>query len=243
MAGHSQFKNILHRKAAQDKKKAKVATKLIRDIMTAARIGGGDANANPSLRAALDKARKDNLNKDTLDRAIKRGTGEIQGADYLERTYEGYGPGGVAVLVSALTDNPTRTITNLRTAFSRNGGNVGTDGSVAWMFKQVGQIYYAPSVGNAEKVLEAAIMAGADDAESSTDGHVITTAVASFASVRDALQQALGEPEEAELTYFATQTQALTNPEQLEQIEKLLEALENDDDVQSVSSNLAQPEA
>jgi YebC/PmpR family DNA-binding regulatory protein len=241
MAGHSQFKNIMHRKAAQDKKKAKVATKLIRDIMTAARGGGGaDLNANPSLRTAVEKARKENLTKDTIDRAIKRGTGEIAGADYAERTYEGYAAGGVAVLVTTLTDNPTRTITNIRIAFTRHGGNVGTDGAVAWMFKNVGQMVYPASIGSADTVLEAAIEAGADDVVSSDEGHIILTTVADFITVRNTLQAKFGEAEEAELTYIPTQTQAVTSAEVRESIAKMVEALEADDDVQSVVTNLAE---
>lgn len=242
MAGHSQFKNIMYRKAAQDKKKAKVYTKLIRDIMTAARSGGGDANANPALRSAVDKARKENMTKDVVERAIKRGTGEIAGADYIERTYEGYAPAGVAVMVTTLTDNPTRTITNVRTAFSKNGGNVGTDGAVAWMFKQSGQIVYPASAGSADAVMEAAIMAGADDVESDAESHTILTTVADFGTVRDALIQALGEPESAELAYIPTQTQEVTDAETAQQILKLVDALEADDDVQSVTTNLSLPE-
>jgi YebC/PmpR family DNA-binding regulatory protein len=242
MAGHSQFKNIMHRKAAQDKKKAKVYTKYIRDIMTAARTGGGDPNSNALLRSLMEKARKENMTKDVLERAIKRGTGEIAGADYIERTYEGYGAAGVAVMVVALTDNPTRTITNIRTAFNKNGGNVGSDGAVAWMFKQTGQITYPAGVGNADKVMEAAIMAGADDVESDAESQTIYTSVPDFGAVRDALIPTLGEPEAAELTYLATQTQTVTNLETAQQIMKMVEALENDDDVQSVTTNLDLPE-
>jgi YebC/PmpR family DNA-binding regulatory protein len=243
MAGHSQFKNIMHRKAAQDKKKAKIYTKLIRDIMTAARTGGGDINANPALRSAVDKARKENMTNEVVTRAIKRGTGEIAGADYIERTYEGYGPSGVAVILTALTDNPTRTITNVRTAFTKNGGNVGSDGSVAWMFKQVGQITYPASAGSADAIMEAAIMAGADDVESDAATHTIYTSVPDFGTVRDALAQQLGEAESAELAYIATQTQTVTSLEVAQAILKMVETLENDDDVQSVTTNLDLPES
>lgn len=243
MAGHSQFKNIMHRKAAQDKKKAKVFTKLIRDIMTAARSGGGDSNANPALRTAVEKARKENMTKDVVERAIKRGTGEIAGADYIERTYEGYGASGVAVIVTALTDNPTRTITNIRTAFTKNGGNVGSDGAVAWMFKQVGQISYPAAAGSADAIMEAAIMAGADDVESDETSHTIYTSVADFGAVRDALAATLNDAESAELAYIATQTQTVNSLETAQTIFKMVEALENDDDVQSVTTNLDLPEA
>lgn len=241
MAGHSQFKNIMHRKAAQDKKKSKVATKLIRDVMIAARGGGGaDLNTNSVLRTAVEKARKENLSKDTIDRAIKRGTGEIAGADYTERTYEGYGPGGVAAIVTALTDNPTRTITSLRTIFGKHGGNVGADGAVAWMFKSVGAIDYPASIGSEEAVLEAAIDAGAEDVQSSAEGHRILTAPTDFAAVKTTLMAKFGEPEEAELTYLPTQTTQAKDDDHAAQVLKFIEALEADDDVQTVVVNLAE---
>ncbi len=242
MAGHSKFKNIQHRKAAQDKKKAKVYTKYIRDIMTAARQGGGDISSNPNLRSLVDKARRENMTNEVVTRAIKRGTGEIAGADYIERTYEGYGPGGVAVFVTTLTDNPTRTITNVRTAFTKNGGNVGQDGTVAWMFKQVGQITYPLSVGSMDKVLEAAIMAGAEDAENDDAEHLITTSVAGFGLVRDELIGEFGEPANAELAYIPTQMQAVTDLETAQTIFKMVDVLENDDDVQAVVTNMELPD-
>ena len=238
MAGHSKFKNIQHRKAAQDKKKAKVYTKYIRDIMTAARQGGGDLSSNPNLRSLVDKARKENMTNEVVTRAIKRGTGEIAGADYIERTYEGYGPGGVAVFVTTLTDNPTRTIANVRSAFTKNGGNVGADNSVAWMFKQVGQITYPAKVGSADKVLEAGIMAGADDVESDEIEHIVTTTVADFGVVRDELANSFGDAETAELAYIPTQMQAVTDLEIAQQLLKMVDALEADDDVQAVVSNM-----
>jgi YebC/PmpR family DNA-binding regulatory protein len=243
MSGHSQFKNIMHRKAAQDKKKAKVYTKLIRDIMLAARSGGGDMNANPTLRTAVEKARKENMGKEVLERAIKRGTGEIAGADYQERTYEGYGPAGVAVMVTTLTDNPTRTITNVRTAFTKNGGNVGTDGAVAWMFKECGQIVYPVSAGTEDKMMELAIMAGAEDVESDSESHTITTTVADFITVKAELARQLGEAESAELTYVPTQMQAVTDLETAQQLMKMVDALEADDDVQAVVTNMDLPES
>ncbi len=238
MAGHSKFKNIQHRKAAQDKKKAKVYTKYIRDIMTAARQGGGDLASNPMLRTLVEKARKENMTNEVVSRAIKRGTGEIAGADYIERTYEGYGPGGVAVFITTLTDNPTRTITNVRTAFTKNSGNVGTDGSVAWMFKQVGQITYPLNIGSIDKVLEAAIMAGAEDADNDDESHLITTSVGGFGLVRDELISEFGEPTTAELAYIPTQMQAVTDLEIAQTVLKLVDVLENDDDVQSVVTNM-----
>lgn len=243
MAGHSQFKNIMHRKAAQDKKKAKVYTKLIRDIMMAARAGGGDANANPALRSAVEKARKENMTKDVIERAIKRGTGEIAGADYQERTYEGYAPAGVAVMVTTLTDNPTRTITNVRTAFTKNGGNVGTDGAVAWMFKQCGVLTYPLTIGSEDKMTELAIMAGAEDVETGEDAYTIQTTVTDFGSVRDALAADLGDAVSAELTYIPTQMQTVEALETVQQIMKMVETLEADDDVQTVTTNLHIPDA
>ena len=239
MAGHSQFKNIMHRKAAQDKKKAKVYTKLIRDIMTAAKQGG-DPAANPALRSALEKARKENMTKDVLERAIKRGTGEIKGADYVERTYEGYGPGGVAIIIRALTDNPTRTITNIRIPFTKFGGSIGADGTVAWMFKEIGSILYPAHSGSADAVLEAAINAGAEDVHSDAESHHIITAVADFAAAKAALEKHFGPAEEAELAFHPTQTQSVTEEETLKSLANLIEALENDDDVQSVTTNLSE---
>ena len=238
MAGHSQFKNIMHRKAAQDKKRAKIYTKLIRDIMSAAR-GGGNPTDNPVLKAAMDRARAANMTKDVMERAVKRGTGEIKGADYEERTYEGYGMGGVAVLVKTLTDNPTRTITNVRNAFSKHGGNVGTDGSVAWMFRACGVIDYPKNTGDEHAVTEAAIEAGADDVIAGEDGYRIVTTVEAFAGARDALAQRLGEPEESGLSHIPMQLQQVSDEEVLASLEKMLAMLDDDDDVQDVITNLA----
>ncbi len=238
MAGHSKWANIKHKKAAVDAKRGKIFTRLIRDIMTAARTGGsGDLADNASLRVMVDKARAANMPKDTIERAIKRGTGEIEGADFVERTYEGYGSGGVAVLVTTLTDNPTRTVTSMRTAFNKNGGNMGNDGAVAWMFKQQGELYFKPDVADDDTMLEAAIDAGADDVESSEDGHMVVTSVDAFGEARDSLISKFGEPEEAQLNYIATQTQAV-NDETREKVEKLVAALDDDQDVQDVYTNL-----
>ncbi len=242
MAGHSQFKNIMHRKAAQDRKKAKVFTKLIRDIMTAARSGGGDPNGNPVLRTALEKARKESMTKDVIERAIKRGTGEVAGADYVERTYEGYGPGGVAVVVRTLTDNPTRTITGVRTAFNKHGGNVGADGAVMFQFKHVGALVYPLAVATAERMEELAIEAGADDVQSDPDeGHRVLTAPADLAVVKNAMAAALGEPESAELTFVPIQTQVVEDEAVLEALGAMVGMLEEDGDVQEVITNLAEP--
>lgn len=242
MAGHSQFKNIMHRKAAQDKKRAKVYTKVIRDIVSAVRSGAkpnGNVADNPVLKAAVDRARAANMTKDVIERAIKRGTGEIKSADYEERTYEGYGAGGVAVLVKTLTDNPTRTITNVRTAFSKYGGNVGTDGSVAWIFRACGVIDYAKTVGDEARVTDAAIEAGADDVLVEEDGYKILTSVDAFAAVRSALVERLGEPQESALSHIPTQMQTVSDEEVLAQLEKMFAMLDDDDDVQDVITNLA----
>ena len=242
MAGHSKWANIKHRKAAQDAKRAKVFTPIIRDIMVASRAGGGDPNANASLRTVLEKAKAVNVPKDVIERAIKRGTGEIEGADYVERTYEGYGAGGVAVMVKTLTDNPTRTVTNVRTAFNKAGGNMGNDGAVAWMFKECGQIVYPTSIGSEEDVEESVIMAGADDFSAGDDLYEIITTVEDFGIVRDALAEQYGEAEEGDLTYQPTQTQAVNDLETAQKILKLTEALEDDADVQSVITNADIPD-
>jgi YebC/PmpR family DNA-binding regulatory protein len=242
MAGHSQFKNIMHRKAAQDKKKAKVYTKYIRDIMTAARQGGGDLNGNPALRSLVEKARKENMTNDVVNRAIKRGTGEIAGADYTERTYEGYAPGGVALMVTTLTDNPTRTITSVRTAFGKHGGNVGADGAVAWMFKHIGWLCYPASIGNEDKATELAMEAGADDVQAGDTleggSWEFVCAPADFGTVRDALAAKLGDAAEAGLTYQPTNWQEISDREVAEKVLKTIELLEADDDVQEVVSTL-----
>lgn len=235
MSGHSKWANIKHRKAAQDKKRGKIFTRLIRDIMTAARIGGGNANDNPSLRKALDEARAENLPKDTIERAIKRGTGEIQGDDYVEMVYEGYGPGNVAIVVKCLTDNKTRTVANVRAAFTKAGGRFGE--AVMWMFDHKGSIYYPLSIGNEEAVMEAAIMAGAEDVQPDEEGYLITCAVADFGTVRDGLEETFGKSEEAELDYLPKQQQPVGDAETAQKLMRLLDKLEEDDDVQGVVNN------
>lgn len=242
MAGHSKWANIKHQKARNDAKRGKVFTRLIRDIMTAARQGGGDPNMNPSLRLALEKARQNNMGKDAVDRAIKRGTGEIAGDDYVERVYEGYGPAGVAVLVKTLTDNPTRTVTNVRTAFNKNGGNMGNEGAVAWMFKEHGEILYPTSIGAEDDVMTAAIEAGADDFENTGTLYRVLTAVADFGAVRDVLATQYGDAEEADLTYTATQEQAVAELDKAQAVMKLVAALDDDDDVQDVIINADIPD-
>lgn len=241
MAGHSKWANIKHRKARQDAKRGKVFTRLIRDIMTSARMGGGDANSNPSLRKALDEARAENMAKDTIDRAIKRGTGEIQGADYEEIAYEGYGPGNVAIIVKCLTDNKTRTVANVRSAFTKHGGRFGE--AVMWMFAPKGLITYPAAVADEDTMMEAAIEGGAEDVSFDGETHDITCAVEDFGALTKVLAEKFGKPEEAELGYVANQKQPVADVEVAEKLMKLLNALDDDDDVQTVTTNMDMDDA
>ena len=235
MAGHSQFKNIMHRKGAQDKKRAKVFTKIIRELTVAAR-NGDDPEHNPALRQAIITARGANMPKDTMERAIKRGAGGEDGADYTEVRYEGYGPGGVAIIVDALTDNKNRTAAEVRSAFNKYAGNMGESGSVAFMFDRVGVVRYPASQVDAEKIFEAAIEAGADNVESTDEIHEVECAVENFASVRDNLIKELGDPESSELMWKPQTTTAL-DEDKARTLMKLIDVLEDNDDVQNVSSN------
>jgi YebC/PmpR family DNA-binding regulatory protein len=235
MAGHSQFKNIMHRKGAQDAKRAKVFTKLIRELTTAARAGQPDPAANPRLRAAIQAARAANMPKDTVDRAIKRGAG-AEGADnYEEVRYEGYGPGGVAVIVEALTDNRNRTAGEVRAAFSKNGGTLGETNSVSFMFDRVGEIVFPAKAASAEAMFEAALEAGADDCQSE-DTHVVTCGQDDFAQVREALEKQFGDPESAKLVW-RPKTGTPIEGEKAETLFKMIEVLEDSDDVQQVYAN------
>jgi YebC/PmpR family DNA-binding regulatory protein len=241
MAGHSQFKNIMHRKGAQDKKRAKVFTKLIRELQTAARQGLPDPNANPRLRAALAAARAANMPKDTVERAVKRGSG-AEGAEHFEEVrYEGYGPGGVAVIVEALTDNRNRTASDIRAAFTKAGGNLGETNSVSFMFDRVGEVRYPAAVGSADAMFEAALDAGADNVESGDELHVITTAPDDLNTVRDALEAKFGTPESARLAWRA-KTTTPTEGASAEALLRLLETLEDSDDVQHVYANFEMSE-
>lgn len=237
MAGHSQFKNIMHRKGAQDAKRAKVFTKIIRELTVAARTGSPDPSANPRLRAAVQAARGANMPKDTVDRAIKRGAGADGGDNYAEVRYEGYGPGGVAVIVEALTDNRNRTAGEVRAAFAKSGGTLGETNSVAFMFDRVGQIVFPKTAGADDKVLDAAIEAGAEDCASSAEEHEVTCAIDDFNTVRDALEKSLGEPKSARLIWRA-KTTAPAGQETAETLFKLLDTLDDNDDVQQVYSNV-----
>jgi len=233
MAGHSKWANIKHRKAAADAKKGKVFTRLIKEITVAAKLGGGDPGTNPRLRLAMDKAREANMTNDSVKNAIKRGSGQLDGVSYEEVRYEGYGTGGAAVMVDCLTDNRTRTVAEVRHAFTKNGGNVGSDGSVAYLFKHCGQFLLAPGTSE-DKVMEAAIDAGAEDVTRNEDGSVeVVCAPADFAAVREALEKAGLKPELAEITMKPTSEAQLAGDDAA-RMRQLLDALENLDDVQNV---------
>ncbi len=236
MAGHSKWANIQHRKGAQDAKRGKLFTKLIREITVSARLGGPDPAANPRLRAAVDKALGANMTKDTIERAIKRGSGNLEGADYLEIRYEGYGPGGVAVMVDSMTDNRNRTVAEVRHAFTKCGGNLGAEGSVSYLFSKKGIISY-PAGSSEDVLMEAALEAGADDVIVNDDSSIdVLTTPEDFVVVKVAMD-ALGlEPEHADVTMEAS-TSAALDLEDAKQMMKLLEMLEDLDDVQNVYSN------
>lgn len=236
MAGHSKWANIQHRKGAQDKKRGKLFTKLIREITIAARIGGGDTTANPRLRLAVDKAKSQSMPKDNIDRAIKRGSGDLDGSDYQEIRYEGYGPGGTAVMVDCLTDNKNRTVAEVRHAFTKYGGNLGADGSVGYLFNHVGLLSYPPG-SDEDAIMEAAIESGAEDVIVDDDTSVeVLTDPGDFESVRDAMREAGLAPEVSELTMRASTNSELELQEAGSMI-KMLEILEDLDDVQNVYSN------
>jgi len=236
MAGHSKWANIQHRKGAQDKKRGKLFTKLIREITVAAKMGGSDFDANPRLRLAVDKAKAQSMPKDNIERAVKRGAGETDGADYLEIRYEGYGPGGTAVMVDCLTDNRNRTVADVRHAFAKFGGNLGADGSVNYLFNQVGQLMF-PEGSNEDAVMEAAIESGAEDVIVDDDGSIeVLTSPADFEQVRDGMVAAGLEAESAQITMRAS-TSAELGVKEAGSMIKMLEVLEDHDDVQEVYSN------
>ncbi len=231
MAGHSKWANIKHKKAAADAKKGKAFTRVIKEITVAARLGGGDINFNPRLRLAVEKAREVNMPKDNIDNAIKRGTGELEGVSYEEIRYEGYGIGGAAVMVDCMTDNRTRTVGEVRHAFAKHGGNLGTDGSVSYMFKHCGQFFFAPGASE-DKVMEAALDAGAEDVVTNEDGSIeVICAPGDFEAVRKGLEGAGLKPELAEITMKA-QSETVLAGDDAQKMQKLLDALESLDDVQ-----------
>jgi YebC/PmpR family DNA-binding regulatory protein len=236
MSGHSQFKNIMHRKGAQDAKRAKIFTKLIRELTTAARSGLPDPNMNPRLRAALVAARTANMSRDTIERAIKRGAGGEDATNYEEVRYEGYGPGGIAIIVEALTDNRNRSASEIRTAFNKHGGAMGETNSVSFMFERKGMVRYPAKVASADAMFEAALEAGADNVESDGEAHEATSAPEDFAQLRDKLEAKFGPPMEARLAWRPLNNVPVEG-ENAERLLKLIEALEDNDDVQHVSAN------
>ncbi|OIN01148.1 hypothetical protein A9236_08260 [Polynucleobacter sp. QLW-P1DATA-2] len=238
MAGHSKWANIQHRKGRQDEKRGKIWTKLIKEITVAAKLGGGDLATNPRLRLAVDKAKDSNMPNDNVQRAIQRGTGTLEGVSYEEIRYEGYGINGAAIIVDCLTDNRTRTVAEVRHAFNKNGGNMGTEGSVAFLFKHCGQMLFAPG-SNEDQLMEVALDAGAEDVIAHDDGSFeVLTPVPDFGKVQDALAQA-GLKSELATVAMRPETEIALEGEQAESMQKLLDALENLDDVQEVFTNAA----
>jgi len=236
MAGHSKWANIKHRKGAQDKKRGKVFTKLIREITVAAKLAGSDASANPRLRIAVDKARAESVPKDTIDRAVKRGAGELEGVDYEEIRYEGYGPGGAAVMVDCLTDNKNRSVAEVRHAFTKFGGNLGSDGSVSFLFTHCGVISFEPEADE-DAIMEASLDAGAEDIVTGDDGFVeVITGVQDFEAVRDSLKGAGQTPQSADIT-MRPSTMAELDEGQAATMLKMLDAFDEIDDVQDVYTN------
>jgi len=241
MAGHSQFKNIMYRKGAQDAKRAKVFTKIIRELTVSAKSGQADPAANPRLRAAILAARDANMPKDTMERAIKRGAGGEDNTNYDEVRYEGYGPGGIAIIVEALTDNRNRTASEIRTAFNKAGGNLGETNSVSFMFDRKGVIVYPTKTAkgaavSADAVFEAALDAGADNVDSDAENHTVTSAADDFSTVRDALEGKFGEAREARLQWLPTNATTV-DAELAQSLMKLIDVLEDNDDVQNVYAN------
>jgi YebC/PmpR family DNA-binding regulatory protein len=236
MAGHSKWKQIKRKKALTDARRGASWTKVIREITVAARAGGGDPGGNPRLRTAIDAAKAVNMPGDNIERAIKKGTGELEGAVYEEVTYEGYGPGGAAIIIEATTDNPNRTVAEIRHAFSRNGGNLGATNSVAWMFDRKGQIFLDAAKYPEDSTLEAALEAGAEDFARDGEQYVISTTVQTFHAVQDALRARKLEIESAEIA-MVPKTTVKVEGKQAEQMIRLLEALEELDDVSKVFSN------
>lgn len=242
MAGHSKWANIQHRKGRQDAKRGKIFTRLIKEITVASRMGGGDPGANPRLRLAMDKAFDNNMPKDTVERAIKRGTGGLEGVNYEEIRYEGYGIAGAAIIVDTMTDNRTRTVAEVRHAFSKFGGNMGTDGSVAFLFKHCGQLMFAPGTDE-NKLMEVSLEAGALDIISNDDGSFeVVTGPYDFSSVKAALEKAGLKAEFGEVTMKAT-TEAELAGDDAVKMQKLLDALESLDDVQDVYTSAVLPES
>ena len=237
MAGHSQFKNIMHRKGAQDAKRARAFAKIIREITVSAKLGLPDVATNPRLRAAVTAARQMNMPRDTIERAIKKASGAAGSDDYMEVRYEGYGPSGVAVIVETLTDNRNRTASDLRTAFNKYGGAMGETNSVSFLFSRLGVVRYPAKVADEDAMLDAAIEAGADNVESNADGHEVTMPIGDLFAVRDALEARFGAPEEARFDWRPTMSVKLDDEDKATALLKLLDVLEDNDDVQNVYAN------
>lgn len=237
MAGHSKWANIKRHKAKQDAKRGKLYTKLIRELTVAAKMGGGDANSNPRLRAALDKASEANMTKDVVERAIKRGVGGMEGESVEEIRYEGYGPGGIAVMVDCMTNNRNRSVGEIRHAFTKNGGNLGTDGSVAYLFKKQGIMTFEPGTDE-EKLMEYALELGADDIVTNDDKSIdVFTAPEMFLNIKEQLNAKGFRPAEADITMSAGTSVAITDQDTAEKVMNMIDALEDLDDVQAVYSN------
>ena len=242
MAGHSKWANIQHRKGRQDAKRGKIFTKLIKEITVAARMGGGDAEANPRLRSAIIAAKTENMPKENIERAIKKGTGELEGAVYEEITYEGYGPGGVAVLVECMTDNKNRTVADIRHYFSKSGGNMGESNCVSWMFAKKGTIVIDKAIIDEEALMDKALEAGAEDVIEDDNVYQVLTAPDEFSGIREALETANIKFIEASIAMVPNTTVEITDEKTARQILKLLENLEEYDDVQNVYANFDIPE-
>lgn len=237
MAGHSKFKNIQHRKGAQDAKRAKTFTKVGREIMVAAKMGGEDPEMNPRLRLAMQNARAVNMPNDRIKRAIQSGLGSTDDANYEEMRYEGYGSNGVAIIVEALTNNKNRTAGDLRPTFSKNGGNLGESNSVSFMFDHVGEIIYPASVAGADEMFEKGVEAGAENVESDDEFHEVTTALEDFAAVKDALEADIGQPAEKAGLVFRPNVMSAIDEDTARKVLRLIDALEDNDDVQKVTTN------
>lgn len=241
MSGHSKWSSIKHKKGAADAKRGRVFTRLIKEITVAARMGGGDPNANPRLRTAILAAKSENMPKDNIERGIKKGTGELEGVNYEESTYEGYGPGGAAVLIESLTDNKNRAVADIRHIFSKNGGNLGENGCVAWMFDKKGYILIENTGADEETIMEVSIEAGAEDVREEENGFEVISAPEDFEAVKTAIEAAAIPFQEAEITMLP-QSSANLQGKEAEQMVRLMDALEDCDDVQKVYTNADIPE-
>ncbi len=238
MAGHSKFKNIMHRKGAQDAKRAKIYTKIGREITTAVKVSGPDGASNPRLRAAIINARSCNMPNDRIKRAMDAGMGSADSDNYVEVRYEGYGPGGVAIIVEALTDNKNRTAGDVRAAFSKYDGNLGETNSVSFMFERVGEILYFLKTGGFDAVFEAAVDAGADDCTADDEHYMITTSINALGATRDSLQAKLGDAEKSDMVWRPITLAPVTDEEIAKTLMKLMDVLEDNDDVQNITTNL-----